>query len=138
MYIDAETLITISAVLAALGGIGGGAEHNAQGDTHHQGGDGSNQNFHGGTYSSSSWAACLLPGGLPAGVGNGYHGATGKRRRGGMTKTELIAELTDICIRQAEIIKAQAYVLEQLGAQVQEEEALAAQNRLREMGCWED
>jgi hypothetical protein len=55
-----------------------------------------------------------------------------------MTKTELIAELTDICIRQAEIIKAQAYVLEQLGAQVQEEEALAAQNRLREMGCWED
>lgn len=55
-----------------------------------------------------------------------------------MTKTELIAELTDICIRQAEIIKAQAYVLEQFGAQVQEEEALAAQNRLREMGCWED
>ena len=33
-----------------------------------------------------------------------------------MTKTELIAELTDICIRQAEIIKAQAYVLEQFGA----------------------
>lgn len=55
-----------------------------------------------------------------------------------MTKTELIAELTDICIRQAEIIKAQAYVLEQFGAQVQEEEALAAQNRLREMGYWED
>lgn len=55
-----------------------------------------------------------------------------------MTKTELIAELTDICIRQAEIIKAQAYVLEQFGAQVQEEEALAARNRLREMGCWED
>jgi len=55
-----------------------------------------------------------------------------------MTKTELISELTDICIRQAEIIKAQAYVLEQFGAQVQEEEALAARNRLREMGCWED
>jgi hypothetical protein len=55
-----------------------------------------------------------------------------------MTKTELIAELTDICIRQAEIIKAQAYVLEQFGAQVREEEVLAAQNRLREMGCWED
>ena len=51
-----------------------------------------------------------------------------------MTKTELIAELTDICSRQAEIIKAQAYILEQ----VREEEALAAQNRLREMGCWED
>ena len=80
----------------------------------------------------------FLPGGLPAGMGNGYHGTAGKRRRGGMTKTELIAELTDICIRQAEIIKAQAYILEQFGAQVREEEALAAQNRLREMGCWED
>lgn len=55
-----------------------------------------------------------------------------------MTKTELIAELTDICIRQAEIIKAQAYVLEQFGAQVREEEALAAKNSLRELGCWED
>ena len=55
-----------------------------------------------------------------------------------MTKTELIAELTDICIRQAEIIRAQAYVLEQFGAQVKEEEALAAQNRRRERGCWED
>lgn len=46
---------------------------------------------------------------------------------------ELIAELSDICIRQAEIIKAQAYVLEQFGAQVREEEALAEQNRLREL-----
>lgn len=54
-----------------------------------------------------------------------------------MTKTELIAELTDICIRQAEIIKAQAYLLEQLGAQAEEEEALAAQNRLRALvGDW--
>lgn len=53
-----------------------------------------------------------------------------------MSNTELIAELTDICIRQAEIIKAQAYVLEQFGAQVREEEALAARNRLRELGCW--
>lgn len=54
-----------------------------------------------------------------------------------MSSTELVAELTDICIRQAEIIKAQAYVLEQFGAQVKEEEALAAQNRLREMaGDW--
>jgi len=51
---------------------------------------------------------------------------------------ELIGELTDICIRQAEIIKAQAYVLEQFGAQVKEEEALAEQNRLRELvGDWE-
>lgn len=54
-----------------------------------------------------------------------------------MGNTELIAELTDICIRQAEIIKAQAYVLEQFGAQVKEEEALAEQNRLRELvGEW--
>lgn len=53
-----------------------------------------------------------------------------------MDKTGLIAELTDICIRQAEIIKAQAYVLEQFGAQVREE-ALAEQNRLRELvGDW--
>lgn len=55
-----------------------------------------------------------------------------------MTQIELIDELTDICIRQAEIIKAQAYILEQFGAQVREEEALAAQNRLRELGCWEN
>lgn len=55
-----------------------------------------------------------------------------------MSSTELIAELTDICIRQAEIIKAQAYILEQFGAQVKEEEALAAQNRLRELvGDWD-
>lgn len=54
-----------------------------------------------------------------------------------MSSTELIAELTDICIRQAEIIKAQAYLLEQFGAQVEEEEALAAQNHLRELvGSW--
>lgn len=55
-----------------------------------------------------------------------------------MSSTELIAELTDICIRQAEIIKAQAYVLEQFGAQVREEEALREQNRLRAIaGDWE-
>lgn len=54
-----------------------------------------------------------------------------------MDKTELIAELTDICIRQAEIIKAQTYVLEQFGAQVREEEALAERNRLAEIaGDW--
>lgn len=54
-----------------------------------------------------------------------------------MSSTELIAELTDICIRQAEIIKAQAYILEQFGAQVKEEEVLAEQNRLRELvGDW--
>ena len=56
-----------------------------------------------------------------------------------MSNTELVAELTDICIRQAEIIKAQAFIIEQFGAQVREEEARAAQNRLRELvGDWED
>lgn len=33
-----------------------------------------------------------------------------------MSSVELIAELTDICIRQAEIIKAQAFMLAQFGA----------------------
>lgn len=50
-----------------------------------------------------------------------------------MTNMELIAELSDICKRQAEVILAQRYVLEQFGAQVEEEEALAARNRLREL-----
>ncbi len=55
-----------------------------------------------------------------------------------MRSVELIAELTDICVRQAEIIKAQQYVIEQFGEQVREEEALAAQNRLRELvGDWD-
>lgn len=48
-----------------------------------------------------------------------------------MSGVELISELTDICIRQAEIIKAQAYVLEQFGAEVMEEERLKELNRLR-------
>ena len=55
-----------------------------------------------------------------------------------MTKTELLAEqaehlseLADIGKRQAAVILAQRYVLEQFGAQVEEEEALAARNRLR-------
>jgi hypothetical protein len=47
-----------------------------------------------------------------------------------MSNVELIAELTDICIRQAEIIKAQADILEQLGAEAREEEALTQRNRL--------
>ncbi len=56
-----------------------------------------------------------------------------------MTKIELISELTDICIRQAEIIKAQAYMLEQLGAEAREEEALRELNRLREIaGTWDE
>lgn len=55
-----------------------------------------------------------------------------------MSSVELIGELTDICIRQAEIIKAQQYIIEQFGAQVKEEEALAQQNRLRELvGDWD-
>lgn len=54
-----------------------------------------------------------------------------------MSAAELIAELTDICIRQAEIIKAQQYVIEQFGEQVREEQALAERNRLRELfGEW--
>ncbi len=54
-----------------------------------------------------------------------------------MTQIELISELSDICIRQAEIIKAQAYVLEQLGAEAREEDALRELNRLREIvGTW--
>lgn len=56
-----------------------------------------------------------------------------------MSAPDLIAELTDICIRQAEIIKAQAYSLEQIGAEVREEEALRELNRLREIaGTWEE
>ncbi len=55
-----------------------------------------------------------------------------------MSSAELISELTDICIRQAEIIKAQQYVIEQFGTQIREEESLAARNRLRELvGDWE-
>lgn len=55
-----------------------------------------------------------------------------------MSNAELIAELTDICVRQAEIIKAQQYVIEQFGEQVREEEALAQRNRLREIvGDWD-
>lgn len=55
-----------------------------------------------------------------------------------MSSIELITELTDICIRQAEIIKTQAYALAQFGAEVKEEETLREQNRLKEIaGEWE-
>lgn len=51
----------------------------------------------------------------------------------------LIAELTDICIRQAKVIKTQAYILEQLGVEISEEEALQGMSRLRELiGEWSD
>lgn len=43
-----------------------------------------------------------------------------------MNQTALIEELTSICVRQAEIIKLQAFMIEQLGAQTLEDEALAA------------
>lgn len=56
-----------------------------------------------------------------------------------MTNVELISELTEICIRQSEIIKAQAYMLEQLGAEVREEEALRELNRLKAIaGEWRE
>lgn len=56
-----------------------------------------------------------------------------------MSQIDLISELTDICIRQAEIIKIQAYVLEQFGAEVMEEERLKELNRLRGVaGVWEE
>lgn len=51
-----------------------------------------------------------------------------------MNSTRLIEELSDICVRQAEIIKEQAFALELLGARVKEEGAQAAQDRLRELG----
>ncbi len=47
-----------------------------------------------------------------------------------MSGVELIAELTDICIRQAEMLKAYAFLLEQFGAEVAEEERLSELNRL--------
>lgn len=34
-----------------------------------------------------------------------------------MSRVGIIEELTDICVRQAGIIKAQAFMIEQLGAQ---------------------
>ena len=43
-----------------------------------------------------------------------------------MSRVGIIEELTDICVRQAEIIKAQAFEIEQLGAQALEDEALTA------------
>ena len=56
-----------------------------------------------------------------------------------MSDVELIAELTDICIRQAEIIKAQADMLEQFNTEVMEEERLRELNRLRSIaGTWEE
>lgn len=56
-----------------------------------------------------------------------------------MSNAELIAELTDICIRQAEIIKAQFYMLEMMGAEVREDEALRERDRLKAIiGEWDE
>lgn len=43
-----------------------------------------------------------------------------------MSNSQVIDELTSICVRQAEIIKAQAFVIEQFGAQAMEDPSLAA------------
>lgn len=43
-----------------------------------------------------------------------------------MWPSDYVRDLADICIRQAEIIKAQAEVIQQLGGQALEDEALAA------------
>lgn len=48
-----------------------------------------------------------------------------------MWPSDYVRELADICIRQAEIIKAQAEVIEQLGGQALEDEALT--DRLKEL-----
>lgn len=56
-----------------------------------------------------------------------------------MSNAELIAELTDICIRQAEMLKAYAFLLEQLDAEAAEEERLNELNRLRALvGPWKE
>ena len=48
-----------------------------------------------------------------------------------MNRVELIDELTGICIRQAEIIRAQALIIEQFGAQALEDSEVAT--RLRQL-----
>ena len=48
-----------------------------------------------------------------------------------MWPSDYVLDLADICIRQAEIIKAQAEVIQQLGGQALEDGVLAA--RLKEL-----
>lgn len=50
-----------------------------------------------------------------------------------MTQAALIEALTDICIRQADIIKDQAAALAQLGAQVREDDILSSRAALQEL-----
>lgn len=53
--------------------------------------------------------------------------------------TELIAELCEMCVKLVRIARNQHDVLEQLGAEIREDEALAVANRLKEItGDWED
>ena len=80
-------------------------------------------------------AALSREDGSSPGSDESYHAKAGRCR---MSSVELIAELTDICIRQAEIIKTQAFMLAQFGAEVKEEEALRgtkpAERNCRRMG----
>lgn len=48
-----------------------------------------------------------------------------------MSRVELIDELTDICVKQAAIIRKQAFLIEQLGSQALEDPELAG--RLQEL-----
>jgi hypothetical protein len=47
-----------------------------------------------------------------------------------MTQAEVIGELVDICVRQAELIQSQGYLLAQFSAWDQEEEAMTQRTRL--------
>lgn len=50
-----------------------------------------------------------------------------------MNAAELIDELTNICIAQADIIRDQAFALGQLGAKIREEDAAEEEIRLRDL-----
>lgn len=50
-----------------------------------------------------------------------------------MTQLQLIEALTDICIRQAQIIREQAFALEQCGALGMEDEAETVRRELWEI-----
>ncbi len=53
--------------------------------------------------------------------------------------TKLVEILSDICIRQASVIKDQAFALAALGAEVREDEAAALRDLLRSLiGDWSD
>ena len=53
--------------------------------------------------------------------------------------TKLVEILSDICIRQASVIKDQAFALAALGAEVRVDEAAALRDLLRSLiGDWSD